>query len=363
MPFSTTSRALEFAKIVFPAVFALLMVIATMFGLFLPQYRQSLLNGKKEMVRELVYSAWSMLDHIQHEEEAGGYSREEAQRLALTHLRGMRYGTPGLTGADGKDYFWVNDFTPSLLMHPYRPDLVGKDLTDFTDPDGVHLFMEFIDTVNRDGEGYVSYKWQWKDDAHRIVPKLSFVKVFKPWGWIVGTGIYLEDVRAETSRLTNRLIIAFALIFIGIFALTTLLVMRAMQAADRRRRVEAELREHQEQLENRVRRRTNELRQANESLRHEVGERENAERTVREQLVERERLIADLQKSLAEIRTLSGLLPICSYCKKIRDDSGYWKKLETYIQSHSHAQFSHGICPDCADTHFPEYDLYDRKNG
>ena len=70
---------------------------------------------------------------------------------------------------------------------------------------------------------------------------------------------------------------------------------------------------------------------------------------------EREKLIVDLQKALQDVRTLSGLLPICSSCKKIRDDKGYWNILEQYISEHSDAEFSHGLCPDCAKTLYPDY--------
>jgi hypothetical protein len=70
---------------------------------------------------------------------------------------------------------------------------------------------------------------------------------------------------------------------------------------------------------------------------------------------EREQLIRELQGALAQVKTLSGLLPICSGCKKIRDDQGYWNRIETYISEHSEAQFSHGICPDCAKKYFPDY--------
>ena len=69
---------------------------------------------------------------------------------------------------------------------------------------------------------------------------------------------------------------------------------------------------------------------------------------------ERENLISDLQKALAKVKTLSGLLPICSSCKKIRDDKGYWNQIETYIHEHSGADFSHGICPECAQQLYPE---------
>ena len=74
---------------------------------------------------------------------------------------------------------------------------------------------------------------------------------------------------------------------------------------------------------------------------------------------ERDQLITELKKAISEIKRLSGLLPICSHCKKIRDDTGYWSQIESYIREHSDAEFSHGICPDCAKIHYPEFDLYD----
>jgi PAS domain S-box-containing protein len=74
--------------------------------------------------------------------------------------------------------------------------------------------------------------------------------------------------------------------------------------------------------------------------------------------IERERLIKELKESLEQVKTLSGLLPICSSCKKIRNDEGYWTQLETYISQHSNAQFSHGLCPDCLRKLYPEY--YDK---
>ncbi len=74
---------------------------------------------------------------------------------------------------------------------------------------------------------------------------------------------------------------------------------------------------------------------------------------------QREKMIIDLQKALSQVKQLSGLLPICSYCKKIRDDKGYWKQIESYIRDHSDAEFSHSICRDCAKEHYPDLDIYD----
>lgn len=100
-------------------------------------------------------------------------------------------------------------------------------------------------------------------------------------------------------------------------------------------------------LEKRVEQRTAELRKTNENLSLEVAEREKAEQ-------EREQVIVKLQQALAQVKRLSGFLPICASCKKIRDDKGYWQQVEAYIRDHSEAEFSHGLCPECAKMLYPE---------
>lgn len=74
---------------------------------------------------------------------------------------------------------------------------------------------------------------------------------------------------------------------------------------------------------------------------------------------EREDLINQLQQALSQVKLLSGLLPICAWCKKIRDDKGYWQQIECYIQQHSEATFSHGLCRECAKKHYPDYPIYE----
>jgi signal transduction histidine kinase len=93
-----------------------------------------------------------------------------------------------------------------MIMHPYRPDLEGRDVSDFIDPSGKRLFVEMVAVVEMHTAGFVDYFWQWKGDPKKIVSKISYVKGFAPWGWIVGTGIYVEDVREEILTLTRRLI-------------------------------------------------------------------------------------------------------------------------------------------------------------
>ena len=70
---------------------------------------------------------------------------------------------------------------------------------------------------------------------------------------------------------------------------------------------------------------------------------------------EREKLVVELKTALADVKMLSGLIPICASCKKIRDDHGYWQQVESYIQKHSEAKFTHGLCPDCMIKFYPDY--------
>lgn len=94
------------------------------------------------------------------------------------------------------------------------------------------------------------------------------------------------------------------------------------------------------------------------SIVHDITARRLAEEMLKQKEMERERLIAELQGALAEVKTLSGLFPICASCKKIRDDKGYWNQIESYIQEHSEAKFSHGLCPECTDELYGHKEWY-----
>jgi PAS domain S-box-containing protein len=121
------------------------------------------------------------------------------------------------------------------------------------------------------------------------------------------------------------------------------------------RKAADDLKKVHEQLEQRVLERTAELSNTNDQLKIEIKERKQIER-------ERNTLIKELQETLAEIKTLGGLLPICSKCKKIRDDKGYWHQVESYVEKHSQAQFSHGLCEDCTGSLYSDTNWYKKKN-
>lgn len=184
--------------------FGLLALFALFFyGFFLPHIEQRLMERKQEVVKEAVRLGSSILLSLHKAEQDGRLSREEAQQEAIERIRELRYEK------DGRNYLWINDFKPVMIMHPYATQLNGKSLTDYKDPDGKHLFMEMVDVSKRDGAGFVNYRWQYFDEKDNIVPKVSYVETFTPWGWILGSGIYVNDVQAEINELKTVITLGF----------------------------------------------------------------------------------------------------------------------------------------------------------
>ena len=171
------------------------------------------MDRKREMIHALSESAMGSIKYYAKLANNNAISVAEAKKQAASHLRSLRYGP------DGKDYFWINDTHPTMIMHPYRPDLEGKDVTETKDPAGKMLFQAFLATVKESGGGYVSYHWQWQDDPTRIFSKISYVQEYRPWHWIVGTGVYVEDVRSQIAAITERM----TFIFLGILAVIAIL--------------------------------------------------------------------------------------------------------------------------------------------
>lgn len=202
-------------RIALPAFFTIVLFVTAIFLIILPQLENSLMARKQEMIKEQTETAWSLLNDYRDRELSGELSTSEAQLRAILRIGKLRYGP------EKKDYFWINDMTPRIIMHPYRPDLVQKDVSDFKDPLGKRLFYEVVLLAQKQGAGYVEYMWQWKDDPNKIAPKISYVKKFEPWQWVIGTGMYVDDVHAEIAVIRNRL----SGISVGILVIATLLAL------------------------------------------------------------------------------------------------------------------------------------------
>lgn len=174
-------------------VVPLIAVVALVASAFYSMDKQDGLvqTNLESKTREHVEVAVSVIEYAYSLEESGVLPREEAQAVALDAISAMRY--------DGGQYYWVNDHNPTVIMHAVKPELNGVDVSETEDANGVKLFVEFVNTVEADGAGFVSYLWP-KAGQDEPEAKISYVAGFEPWGWIVGTGIYESDVAGLVSE-------------------------------------------------------------------------------------------------------------------------------------------------------------------
>jgi methyl-accepting chemotaxis protein len=147
--------------------------------------RNTLTEDRQRATRYAVETAWGTVDTLAKAAESGAISVEEAQKRAIAQLKAMRY--------DGREYFWVNDLHPRMVMHPTKPELDGKDLSESKDPNGKFLFQDMVKVVRADGAGFVNYEWP-KPGSDKPVPKISYVKGYPSWNWIIGSGVYVDDI-------------------------------------------------------------------------------------------------------------------------------------------------------------------------
>lgn len=175
----------------------------------LPMFSERTMFYKSEGVSIAVGSVFEILTYFHKKAQAGELTEENAKKAALDLIKTLRY--------HGGEYFWINDTQPRMIMHPIKPELDGQELSDYKDSSGKLLFVEIAKTVqqNAKGEGFIDYHWA-KPGSTDPVPKVSHVKLFKPWGWIVGNGVYVDDVIASSAEVRNKNIqyLAAALFFL-----------------------------------------------------------------------------------------------------------------------------------------------------
>jgi methyl-accepting chemotaxis protein len=168
--------------------------------------KNNLYAEKEAKTKELVETTWGVVDYYSKLSKTNTMPVEEAQKKALDTIKNLRY--------DKSNYFWINDLVPKMIMHPMTPDMDGKDLSTYADPNGKRLFVEMADVCKKKGEGIVEYMWP-KAGAKEPMPKISYVKLHRDWGWVIGSGIYVDDVQAEIWRMVYMFAAAFVAILIG----------------------------------------------------------------------------------------------------------------------------------------------------
>ncbi len=164
--------------------------------LLLPYFGDRLYAEKQLKTKNLVEAAASLIQHYADLAAAGKLDQARAQARAKDAIKHMRY--------QGTDYFWINDFHAVMVMHPIKPSLDGKNLSQLKDREGHYFFREIVRVGKEQGGGFVSYLWP-KPGLSQPQPKISYVKAIPAWQWIVGSGIYVDDVSAEVASLTYRL--------------------------------------------------------------------------------------------------------------------------------------------------------------
>jgi methyl-accepting chemotaxis protein len=193
------------------------------FFLIVPSIEQSVMQKKKEMIRNIIRSVVSMADMLNRDVATGTLKLDEAQLSMKKIIQSLRFGE------DMKDFVFIMSST-HVILHPFTPALMGKNIADFKDKNGKQFSLEMAEIAYRDGNGYSTYYWDKNDDKTKLVQKTTCFELFKPWGWIFCTGIYTEDVQEEVFRIKLWLLAVIA----GIMILSAVVLFIIAERISRR---------------------------------------------------------------------------------------------------------------------------------
>ena len=206
-------RSLSISRRLWLILLVAVLMLLVMSGALLKQIHDDLYDAKALKTMHVVQTANGVLEYFHGLEKAGSLTREQAQQQAMDAIRALRY--------DQSDYFWINDLRPVMIMHPANPKLIGQDLSGIKDPDGFAVFNEMVTVAKTKGAGMINYRWP-KPGASEPVQKTSYVSLFAPWGWVIGSGVYVDGVQAEFVQQVWK---AASISLVIILVMTALLVM------------------------------------------------------------------------------------------------------------------------------------------
>ncbi|WP_122283857.1 methyl-accepting chemotaxis protein [Pseudomonas syringae group genomosp. 3] len=218
-------RSLSISRRLWLILVVSVLMLLVLAAALLRQTHEDLYRAKSEKTMHVVQTASGILTFYQGLEAAGSMTREAAQQQALKEIKGLRYSQ--------NDYFWINDLRPVMIMHPTNPKLEGQDISTIRDPDGFAVFNEMVALVKSKGAGMVNYRWP-KPGASEPVKKTSYVQLFQPWGWILGSGVYVDDVAAEFKAQlwsAGLFIVGIVLVMVLLLVLIVRSIVRPLRAA------------------------------------------------------------------------------------------------------------------------------------
>ena len=203
-----------------PPFLVMLIMGYTLFFLALPSFEKNLYKNQEEFLRQISNAAISLVNSKYELVQAGKMDEFEARKEAISDIESLRFGK------SNDEYCWISDTNSFVIMHPYRNELNGKDASEFQNSEGEYIFKNFADVAKSKGGGIVEYKWQYFDDSTLNRAKLSYVKLFKPWGWVIGSGIYKNELDAVINYEKEKFIYYYLFILFGVSAIVFYFAIR-----------------------------------------------------------------------------------------------------------------------------------------
>jgi methyl-accepting chemotaxis protein len=204
------SKSIRFR--IFSLIGFLLLPVCILVQFFiLPTFEEKIYEGKRDNTRYAVEIALGSINKYYKDFQDKKITEEVAKAEALRAIKDLRYNE--------KEYFWVNDMNKVMLMHPINEKLINQDLSQKKDSNGKFLFSDMVDLVKKEKAGFIDYYWE-RPGEKTPVPKISYVKGFEPWGWLIGTGVYVDDVAKEVSQMTQRI----WMVLFGVMGIAALLI-------------------------------------------------------------------------------------------------------------------------------------------
>src|ERR1039457_995728 len=201
-------------KIMAISVISLSLITTIIIFYFSPNIEQRMLEEKKAGLKNVVDIAFVIFNDYETLVKSGLMTREEAQNRAILKLKNLRYS--------GNEYFWINDTGLRMVMHPIMPNLDGTDIKDIKDSTGKYLFREFESIGQNSGSGFVEYLWP-KPGGKEPAAQVSYVKLYEPWKWVLGSGIYVESIKKDMTKLNYLLFFGTILFALVTMALATVI--------------------------------------------------------------------------------------------------------------------------------------------
>ncbi len=177
-----------------------------------------MIEQKKYFLKNTIQTSWYIIEKAYADFLNGELSEDDAKIEVVKTIESLRYGS------DLKDYFWISNMDTVLIAHPYRKDLVDIESSKLMTPESQELFAEFVRVTEETGETFSFINGSLYGDAENIQPKIAYLKRFKPWGWIIGTGLYLDDIETELKSRTGDVILL-------LIAMTVIIISMSMYSA------------------------------------------------------------------------------------------------------------------------------------